>query len=128
MELSGSIPTWIILLISICLILFLIIVSIIYLRHFQPEVWKILRKKLPILSRQNNYQVSPLYSCQPKHGIISRCFQNICCYKSFKCKWFKTTKQEPSRDTCFLCMKKVIMSHEKISKKYAAFNYYPSDS
>ena len=66
------------------------------------------RKRLPVLSRQKIYQVAPLYTCRPHKNVLFNCFQNVSINELKRCSWFKHPNQEPSRDTCFLCMKKVI--------------------
>ena len=102
----GSIPLWIILLISICMVILTILAICVFLKRFQPDVWNSLKRRCPELNRQNNYQVSSLNSCKSKFGLIKRCIPS--CPEVLKFKWFQRGKTDPSRDTCFLCLKKVI--------------------
>ena len=104
--LSGAIPLWVILLISFCIVLITFLVISVFLTKFYPEVWKSLKRKLPqCWNRRNQYQVTPLYSCRLKYCLLTRCL--LICPEFLKCKWLLSRKPEPSRDTCFLCMKKV---------------------
>ena len=102
----GTIPLWIILLISICMVILTILAICVFLKRFYPDVWNSLKRRCPQLNRHNNYQVSPLNSCKSKFGLITRCFPS--CPETLKFKWFQRGKTDPSRDTCFLCLKKVI--------------------
>ena len=105
----GAIPLWIILLISICMVILTILAICVFLKRFQPDVWNSLKRRCPQLNRHNNYQVSPLNSCKSKLGLITRCFPS--CPESLKARWFQRGKTDPSRDTCFLCLKKVIENY-----------------
>ena len=101
----GTIPLWIILLISICMVILTVLAICVFLKRFQPDVWNFLKRRCPQLNRHNNYQVSSLNSCKSKFGLITRCFPR--CPEPLKFKWFQRGKTDPSRDTCFLCLKKV---------------------
>ena len=105
---SGSLPLWIIVLLCIIFLLLLSLATLLYIKKYQPELWSTIRTKLPVMSRQNFYQVSPLTSCsQYNVNVISNCLPSKPLRSIFNLARWRQPRQEPSRDTCFLCMNKV---------------------
>ena len=108
-EERNSVPLWVTILICFSLLLCILIAAALYLKQRKPEIWKSIKNKIPVVSRQNFYQVSPLSSCRRQYGInvITNCLPSKTLSSIFNIKSLRSSKEEPSRDTCFLCMRKV---------------------
>ena len=108
-EERNSVPLWVTILICFSLLLCTLIAAALYLKQRKPEIWKSIKNKIPVVSRQNFYQVSPLSSCRRQYGInvITNCLPSKTLSSIFNIKSLRSSKEEPSRDTCFLCMRKV---------------------